>query len=260
MDSWGDPTDAKYAAVTIEHEVSRSARLVVSDDSVAFRFGTVYLGSCIDVGVSFDRVCMMALRVGDRVAMFNVLERDGTVAPVWSENGASKLLLGLVLLAVVRGDEELRVRLDFAGRGDVVFRFPLRGACDALATLGLVTPSECDSGEADEPVPLGTWQDPENSRSEVTLTYHEPTENVSFWILRKWWSSWDVGRRTHEWPMMPGHFRWKEVASTEEGSRRFEPWSGSSTSADYLVVAGDGTARGLFGDEPFGPFEPSRSP
>ena len=264
VDSWGDPTDRRFAAVTIEHEVSGTARLIVADDAVTFRFGTVYLPPCIDVG-DYDRICSLDVRVGDHIATFNVVEEDGTVAPPWPEDGASKLLQGMILAAVTNGDAELRARLAFAGRGKVVFRFPMLGACDALATIGLITPPECDRGGAYEPVLLGEWEENDaeggdefdargrGGFSRVKLAYHQPTELEGFWILSGWWWTWDTARRTYERPIWPGHFSWMEVASSHERERRFESVHGG----DYLVVEEDGKVRGVVGDVEYRSFEAS---
>ena len=277
VDSWGEPTGVEYASVEIEHEVSQWARLAVDRNSVSIRFGTVRLDSCSGVGSSWDEpVCRLDVRLGDPITVFNVVERDGTVVPLPGEDGAPKLFQGLVLAGVTRDDAQVRVKLDFVGRGDVVFDFPLAGACEALASLGLIYTRECDSGQAAEPVVLAKWNH-EWGKNRVqrwgaALTHHQPTELVSFWVLERYESRLDFDRRTEEWPWFPGHYWWTEVDAAggeEHGSkrgvrpyvggrwpevrkRRFEPVGGTSNgTGDYIVVVENGTVRGRIDGEDY---------
>ena len=203
----------------------------------------------------------MAVESGGRRSIINVVEKDGTVAPLQHEDGASKLLQGMLLAGVRRGDDQLRARLNFAGRPrhHGVFRFPLLGACEALASLGLIYTRECDSGAAVEPVVLAEWDHKWGYRSGAKLTYHQPTERLAFWIFQGYKSQWDFARHTKEWPILPGHYSWREVgahgdrrpldALVGRGERRFEPERGLSSDTRYFVVSDDGTVRGTFDDE-----------
>ena len=261
LDSWGDKTGIRYAATNAINRSSPSALLRFHFGGAALRFGYLNLDNCLQA-FGDRRVCSMSVRVGEDHRRFNVEERDRWLQPGFDEGGpvggSVKLLQQMVLRGIRRGDGDVRVLLDVYGEGDVLFRFPLLGGCDALASIGLIQAYECGTGETTEPVTLAAWEQHANLEGRcrallpnVTFTYHEPTELLSFWLLERYECAidrFDI-RRPHRL-FAPTRHLWTEVANDGEGKREFVPVSAFADGGERLIITENGNASGRFRNTP----------
>ena len=254
MDHWGDPTGRKYAATTAMNRTSPSARLQFSVDGAALRFDPLSLDGCRQLRGD-RRVCSMSVRVGEDQRQFNVEEVDRWLLPGYQEHGlggrggSGRLLQAMVLRGLKRGDADVRVLLDFYGEGNTLFRFPLLGGCNALATLDLIHAEECGIGETAEPVTLAEWKQQARAGSRhagllpnVSFTYHEPTKLLSFWLLERWETAPGHLSR-YEYLLGPTRHVWEEAASDDESRREFVP---VRNNRERFIITNEGKALGRF--------------